>query len=39
MVKHKTKHRCEILIYFDLDAEIIKEKGIVNSSIILIPQK
>ena len=26
MVKHKTKYSCESVIYFDLDAEIIKEK-------------
>ena len=25
MVRHKTKHSCEIAIYFDLSADIIKE--------------
>ena len=25
VVKHKTKYSCEIVIYFDLGAEIIKE--------------
>ena len=25
MVKHKAKYSCESVIYFDLDAEIIKE--------------
>ena len=36
VVKHKTKYTCKSVIYFDLDAEIIKE--IVYSSIILIDQ-
>ena len=25
VVKHKTKHSCEIAIYFDLDAKVLKE--------------